>query len=102
MGSLPNLLCFQVPGVHTGEIFAKLEVYMWLGVTKYAKNCLVELPEEFRYLSESGQEIAQLSAYSPPSRLRRDGECRCHFPWLNRQQESSEVLPRDWCPRSRA
>lgn len=50
---------------------------MWLGVTKYAKNCLAELPEEF--LSESEQEIAQLSAYSPPSRLRRDGECRCQF-----------------------
>ncbi|NXL34386.1 FR1L4 protein, partial [Glaucidium brasilianum] len=62
----------KVPGLHTGEIFAKLEVYMWLGVTKYAKNCLTELPEEFKYLSESGQEIAQLSAYCPPSRLSRD------------------------------
>ncbi|NXF60903.1 FR1L4 protein, partial [Ciccaba nigrolineata] len=62
----------KVPGLHTGEIFAKLEIYMWLGVTKYAKNCLTELPEEFKYLSESGQEIAQLSAYSPPSRLSRD------------------------------
>lgn len=50
---------------------------MWLGVTKYAKNCLAELPEEF--LSEREQEIAQLSAYSPPSRLSRDGECRCQF-----------------------
>uniref|UniRef100_A0A8D2MSX5 C2 domain-containing protein n=1 Tax=Zonotrichia albicollis TaxID=44394 RepID=A0A8D2MSX5_ZONAL len=35
-----------VPGLHTGEIFAKLEIYMWLGVTKYVKNCLAELPEE--------------------------------------------------------
>uniref|UniRef100_A0A8B9FK52 C2 domain-containing protein n=1 Tax=Amazona collaria TaxID=241587 RepID=A0A8B9FK52_9PSIT len=59
----------KVPGLHTGEIFAKLEIYMWLGVTKYAKNCLLELPEEFQSLSESGQEIAQLSACSPPSRL---------------------------------
>uniref|UniRef100_A0A8C0FQW1 C2 domain-containing protein n=1 Tax=Bubo bubo TaxID=30461 RepID=A0A8C0FQW1_BUBBB len=42
-----------VPGLHTGEIFAKLEIYMWLGVTKYAKNCLTELPEEFKYLSEN-------------------------------------------------
>uniref|UniRef100_A0A663E1U9 C2 domain-containing protein n=1 Tax=Aquila chrysaetos chrysaetos TaxID=223781 RepID=A0A663E1U9_AQUCH len=41
-----------VPGLHTGEISAKLEIYMWLGVTKYAKNCLAELPEEFKYLSE--------------------------------------------------
>lgn len=80
VGKLLNLLCFQVPGLHTGEIFAKLEIYMWLGVTKYAKNCLLELPEEFKSLSESGQEIAQLSACSPPSRLSRDGECRCPFP----------------------
>ncbi|GAB0197135.1 fer-1-like protein 4 [Grus japonensis] len=62
----------KVPRLHTGEIFAKLEMYMWLGVTKYAKNCLAELPEEFKYLSESGQEVAQLSAYIPPSRLSRD------------------------------
>ncbi|NXP46423.1 FR1L4 protein, partial [Heliornis fulica] len=62
----------KAPRLHTAEIFAKLEIYMWLGVTKYAKNCLVELPDEFKYLSESGQEIAQLSAHSPPSWLSRD------------------------------
>ncbi|NWZ19832.1 FR1L4 protein, partial [Asarcornis scutulata] len=62
----------KVPGLHTGQIFAKLEIYMWLGVTKYAKNCMVELPKEFKYLSESGQEITQLSVYSLPSRLSRD------------------------------
>ncbi|KFO13704.1 Fer-1-like 4, partial [Balearica regulorum gibbericeps] len=62
----------KVPHLHTGEIFAKLEMYMWLGITKYAKNCLAELPEEFKYLSESGQKIAQLSAYIPPSQLSRD------------------------------
>ncbi|NXV23773.1 FR1L4 protein, partial [Cepphus grylle] len=62
----------KVPGLQTGEVFAKLEIYMWLGITKYAKNCLAELPEEFKYLSESGQEIVQLSAYSPPSWLSRD------------------------------
>jgi len=60
--------------LHTGEIFAKLEIYMWLGVTKYAKNCTVELPEEFKYLSESRQEISQFSVHSPPSWLSRDGE----------------------------
>nr|XP_027328813.2 fer-1-like protein 4 [Anas platyrhynchos] len=62
----------KVPGLHTGQIFAKLEIYMWLGVTKYAKNCMVELPKEFKYFSESGQEITQLSVYSLPSRLSRD------------------------------
>ncbi|NWU48686.1 FR1L4 protein, partial [Dromas ardeola] len=83
----------KVPGLHTGEIFAKLEIYMWLGVTKYAKNCLAELPEEFRYLSETGQEIAQLSAYSPPSRLSRDDfsyfQLRAHL------YQARGILPAD-------
>ncbi|KFP63125.1 Fer-1-like 4, partial [Cariama cristata] len=83
----------KVPGLHTGEIFAKLEIYMWLGVTKYAKNCLAELPEEFKYLSDSGQEIAQLSAYSPPSRLSRDDfsyfQLRAHL------YQARGILPAD-------
>lgn len=73
--------------MHTGEIFAKLEIYMWLGVTKYAKNCTVELPEEFKYLSESRQEITQFSAHSPPSWLSRDGE----FHSLTREWANGEV-----------
>ncbi|RLV92857.1 hypothetical protein DV515_00013628 [Chloebia gouldiae] len=81
----------KVPGLHTGEIFTKLEIYMWLGVTKYAKNCLAELPEEF--LSESEQEIAQLSAYSPPSRLNRDDfsyfQLRAHL------YQARGILPAD-------
>ncbi|NXA09111.1 FR1L4 protein, partial [Sapayoa aenigma] len=83
----------KVPGLHTGEIFAKLEIYMWLGVTKYAKNCLAELPEEFKYLSESGEEIVQLSAYSPPSRLSRDDfsyfQLRAHL------YQARGILPAD-------
>ncbi|XP_072773289.1 fer-1-like protein 4 [Taeniopygia guttata] len=81
----------KVPGLHTGEIFAKLEIYMWLGVTKYAKNCLAELPEEF--LSEREQEIAQLSAYSPPSWLSRDDfsyfQLRAHL------YQARGILPAD-------
>ncbi|NXX68374.1 FR1L4 protein, partial [Spizella passerina] len=81
----------KVPGLHTGEIFAKLEIYMWLGVTKYVKNCLAELPEEF--LSESEQEIAQLSAYSLPSRLSRDDfsyfQLRAHL------YQARGILPAD-------
>uniref|UniRef100_A0A8C9T129 Fer-1-like protein 4 n=1 Tax=Scleropages formosus TaxID=113540 RepID=A0A8C9T129_SCLFO len=38
----------KTPGGPLGEIFAKLEVYLWLGVTKYAKNNLNSLPAEFR------------------------------------------------------
>ncbi|NXR54428.1 FR1L4 protein, partial [Hippolais icterina] len=81
----------KVPGLHTGEIFAKLEIYMWLGVTKYAKNCLAELPEEF--LSKSEQEIAQLSAHSLPSRLSRDDfsyfQLRAHL------YQARGILPAD-------
>ncbi|XP_063028096.1 fer-1-like protein 4 isoform X4 [Melospiza melodia melodia] len=81
----------KVPGLHTGEIFAKLEIYMWLGVTKYVKNCLAELPEQF--LSESEQEIAQLSAYSLPSRLSRDDfsyfQLRAHL------YQARGILPAD-------
>ncbi|NXB46384.1 FR1L4 protein, partial [Leucopsar rothschildi] len=81
----------KVPGLHTGEIFAKLEIYMWLGVTKYAKNCLAELPEEF--LSQSEQEIAQLSAYSLPSWLSRDDfsyfQLRAHL------YQARGILPAD-------
>ncbi|NWX89361.1 FR1L4 protein, partial [Nothoprocta pentlandii] len=83
----------KVPGSHAGEIFAKLEIYMWLGVTKYAKNCTVELPEEFKHLSASGQEMAQLSAYVPPSQLSRDDfsyfQLRAHL------YQARGILPAD-------
>ncbi|NWI09601.1 FR1L4 protein, partial [Crypturellus soui] len=83
----------KVPGSHNGEIFAKLEIYMWLGVTKYAKNCTAELPEEFKHLSESGQEMAQLSAYIPPSWLSRDDfnyfQLRAHL------YQARGILPAD-------
>ncbi|XP_068768831.1 fer-1-like protein 4 isoform X3 [Struthio camelus] len=83
----------KVPGLHTGEIFAKLEIYMWLGVTKYAKNCTAELPEEFKHLSESGQEITQVSAYVPPSWLSRDDfsyfQLRAHL------YQARGILPAD-------
>uniref|UniRef100_A0A8B9DCQ9 C2 domain-containing protein n=1 Tax=Anser cygnoides TaxID=8845 RepID=A0A8B9DCQ9_ANSCY len=49
----------KVPGLHTGEIFAKLEIYMWLGVTKYAKNCMVELPKDC-----GGEEISSCFPHS--------------------------------------
>ncbi|XP_031461526.1 fer-1-like protein 4 [Phasianus colchicus] len=83
----------KVPGLHTGEIFAKLEIYMWLGVTKYTKNCTVELPEEFKYLSESRQEITQFSVHSPPSWLSRDDfsyfQLRAHL------YQARGILPAD-------
>ncbi|XP_058488607.1 fer-1-like protein 4 [Solea solea] len=35
------------PGSSASEIFAKLEVYMWLGSAKYSKEATNSLPEEF-------------------------------------------------------
>ncbi|KAL0978832.1 hypothetical protein UPYG_G00176280, partial [Umbra pygmaea] len=42
----------KTPGGPVGEIFAKLEVYLWLGITKYAKNCVSSLPAEFEPVYE--------------------------------------------------
>uniref|UniRef100_A0A8C1D1S3 Fer-1 like family member 4 n=1 Tax=Cyprinus carpio carpio TaxID=630221 RepID=A0A8C1D1S3_CYPCA len=60
------------PGGPVGEIFAKLEVYMWLGITKYAKNCVTSLPAEFRPIYEeatSGASIPLLPlSFYPDSR----------------------------------
>ncbi|XP_039590653.1 fer-1-like protein 4 [Polypterus senegalus] len=38
----------RTPGAGLGEIFAKLEVYLWLGSTKYVKNNISSLPEDFK------------------------------------------------------
>lgn len=35
------------PGSGPGEVFAKLELYLWLGQSKYSKEALGSLPEEF-------------------------------------------------------
>uniref|UniRef100_A0A8C2HLQ1 Fer-1 like family member 4 n=1 Tax=Cyprinus carpio TaxID=7962 RepID=A0A8C2HLQ1_CYPCA len=62
----------KTPGGPVGEIFAKLEVYMWLGITKYAKNCVTSLPAEFRPIYEeatSGASIPLLPlSFYPDSR----------------------------------
>ncbi|KAH0619024.1 hypothetical protein JD844_018627 [Phrynosoma platyrhinos] len=64
----------KVPGSRTGEIFAKLEIYMWLGVTKYVKNSTAELPEEFKPIYDQAQQTARIPTYLPPSQLNRDGK----------------------------
>ncbi|CAM4655023.1 unnamed protein product [Caretta caretta] len=83
----------KVPGSRTGEIFAKLEIYMWLGVTKYVKNSTAELPEEFKPIYESGQQTEQLPAHMPPSRLSRDDfsyfQLRAHL------YQARGILPAD-------
>uniref|UniRef100_A0A8C1SR92 Fer-1 like family member 4 n=1 Tax=Cyprinus carpio TaxID=7962 RepID=A0A8C1SR92_CYPCA len=50
----------KTPGGAVGEIFGKLEVYMWLGITKYAKNCVTSLPAEFRPIYEEATSGASI------------------------------------------
>ncbi|XP_067442564.1 fer-1-like protein 4 [Thunnus thynnus] len=50
-------LYMKSPGCAASEIFAKLEVYLWLGLAKYSKEAITSLPEEFIpvYEEEEGQ-----------------------------------------------
>uniref|UniRef100_A0A673IGM9 Copine-3-like n=1 Tax=Sinocyclocheilus rhinocerous TaxID=307959 RepID=A0A673IGM9_9TELE len=59
----------KTPGGAVGEIFAKLEVYMWLGITKYAKNCVTSLPAEFRPIYEEATSGASIPRNMPPTKL---------------------------------
>uniref|UniRef100_A0A672KN14 Fer-1-like protein 4 n=1 Tax=Sinocyclocheilus grahami TaxID=75366 RepID=A0A672KN14_SINGR len=59
----------KTPGGPVGEIFAKLEVYMWLGITKYAKNCVTSLPAEFRPINEEATSGASVPRNMPPTKL---------------------------------
>lgn len=49
-------MSFQSPGGSASEIFAKLEVYLWLGLAKYSKEATTSLPEEFLPVFEEEQE----------------------------------------------
>uniref|UniRef100_A0A9J8AXH0 Fer-1 like family member 4 n=1 Tax=Cyprinus carpio carpio TaxID=630221 RepID=A0A9J8AXH0_CYPCA len=62
-------LYMKTPGGAVGEIFAKLEVYMWLGITKYAKNCVTSLPAEFRPIYEEATSGASIPRNMPPTKL---------------------------------
>lgn len=47
---------FQSPGGSASEVFAKLEVYLWLGLAKYSKEAINCLPEEFIPVYEEEEE----------------------------------------------
>uniref|UniRef100_A0A8C6Y7W7 C2 domain-containing protein n=1 Tax=Naja naja TaxID=35670 RepID=A0A8C6Y7W7_NAJNA len=53
----------KVPGSRTEEIFAKLEIYMWLGITKYVKNSTADLPEEFKPIYDKTQKLENFSYF---------------------------------------
>lgn len=46
----------QAPGGPVNEIFAKLEVYLWLGLAKYSKEATNNLPDEFLPVFEEEDE----------------------------------------------
>ncbi|KAI1891064.1 hypothetical protein AGOR_G00160050 [Albula goreensis] len=62
----------KTPGGPPGEIFAKLEVYLWLGITKYGKNSVNSLPEEFRPLYEEATARTPVPLNMPPTKLSCD------------------------------
>ncbi|XP_075994487.1 fer-1-like protein 4 [Genypterus blacodes] len=49
-------LYMKSPGGPVAEIFAKLEVYLWLGPGKYSKEAITSLPEEFLSVYEEEEE----------------------------------------------
>ncbi|XP_059184867.1 fer-1-like protein 4 [Centropristis striata] len=49
-------LYLKSPGGSASEIFAKLEVYLWLGLAKYSKEATSSLPEEFLPVFEEEEE----------------------------------------------
>lgn len=49
-------LSSQSPGGSASEIFAKLEVYLWLGLAKYSKEANNCLPDEFLPVYEEEEE----------------------------------------------
>ncbi|KAM4582645.1 fer-1-like protein 4 [Fundulus diaphanus] len=49
-------LYMKSPGCSPSETFAKLEVYLWLGLVKYSKEVINSLPEEFMPLYEDEDE----------------------------------------------
>ncbi|XP_026202838.1 fer-1-like protein 4 [Anabas testudineus] len=49
-------LYMKSPGGSASEVFAKLEVYLWLGLAKYSKEAISCLPEEFMPVYEEEDE----------------------------------------------
>ncbi|KAG8565186.1 hypothetical protein GDO81_012752 [Engystomops pustulosus] len=84
---------FKIPGSYSGEIFAKAEIYMWLGVTKYAKNSTADLPDDFKPLYERNGQLVESPTPNPPLLLRRDDyryfQLRAHM------YQARSILPAD-------
>uniref|UniRef100_A0A3Q2XY42 Fer-1 like family member 4 n=1 Tax=Hippocampus comes TaxID=109280 RepID=A0A3Q2XY42_HIPCM len=69
-------LYMKSPGSSASEIFAKLEVYLWLGQAKYSKEAITSLPDEFLPVyEESGEEETWYVAFADS----RYFQLRCHL-----------------------
>ncbi|KAE8576696.1 hypothetical protein XENTR_v10004287 [Xenopus tropicalis] len=86
---------FKLPGSYNGEIFAKAEVYMWLGVTKYSKNSTADLPQDFLHLYDNNGQITESPPLplTPPIKITRDDfyyfQLRAHL------YQARGILPAD-------
>ncbi|XP_029468634.1 fer-1-like protein 4 [Rhinatrema bivittatum] len=88
-----HTIFFKTPGSYNGEIFAKMEIYIWLGVTKYAKNCTADLLEEFKPIYEKAGQIVDIPTNMPPSRLSKDDFC--YFQLRAHLYQARGILPAD-------
>nr|XP_057911615.1 fer-1-like protein 4 isoform X1 [Doryrhamphus excisus] len=79
-------LYMKSPGSSTSELFAKLEVYLWLGQAKYSKDAINSLPEEFLPIYDEQEEMPVISTGTrrrlPVSLSCQDSryfQLRCHM-----------------------
>ncbi|XP_053309216.1 fer-1-like protein 4 [Spea bombifrons] len=84
---------FKTPGTYNREIFAKAEIYLWLGVTKYAKNSTADLPEDFKLMYERNGELIDTPTPNPPILLNRDDYC--YFQLRAHLYQARGILPAD-------
>ncbi|KAG8446273.1 hypothetical protein GDO86_013923 [Hymenochirus boettgeri] len=88
---------FKIPGSYNGEIFAKAEIYLWFGITKYSKNSITDLPQDFIHLYDNNGQIVEVppnpSTFNPPVKLSRDDyyyfQLRAHL------YQARGILPAD-------
>uniref|UniRef100_A0A3Q2CA86 Fer-1-like protein 4 n=1 Tax=Cyprinodon variegatus TaxID=28743 RepID=A0A3Q2CA86_CYPVA len=72
-------LYMKSPGCSPSETFAKLEVYLWLGLVKYSKEVINSLPEEFMPIYEEEEEEETERQHLPVEERRKYFQLRCHL-----------------------
>ncbi|XP_061689432.1 fer-1-like protein 4 isoform X2 [Syngnathoides biaculeatus] len=90
-------LYMKSPGGSASEIFAKLEVYLWLGQAKYSKEAVTSLPDEFLPIYDESEEnetppVVTATRRIPVSLCCQDSryfQLRCHL------YEARGLMPAD-------